>query len=154
MTEHTTARGRWVLGEAVQFPVNFLMQVASTTCNQFCPLVSNSKNEFVFAKQGPVSASTAWTNSKQISWRWGVSTNELSAVSWGSFREGIWSEAGASSCSVLSAKPCSRVSKMRFGGTQPEDSQENTAKREVDEWLRQNFFYSYYVEEGGVSACA
>lgn len=63
MTKHAAAQGRWVLGETDQFPVNYLVQVALTIYNQFCPAVFNLKNEFEFAKWGPVSAHTAWTSS-------------------------------------------------------------------------------------------
>lgn len=45
MTEHTIAHGVQILGETVQLPVNYLMQVASTIYNQFCPALFNLKNE-------------------------------------------------------------------------------------------------------------
>lgn len=42
---------------------------------------------------------------------------------------------------------------MSFGSTQAEDNQENIAKREeVDERLRQSFFYSFCAEEGDIRA--
>lgn len=45
MTEHTIAHGIRILGQTVQLPVNYLMQVASTIYHQLCPEVFNSKNE-------------------------------------------------------------------------------------------------------------